>query len=386
MSADSTPTLAPGALASPGTPGGPKFALSTTEWLAIQTYVTDALALPITPDAFRKSLGAGAPSDLSDFQSLIDCYKGINAHCTTWQNETYPASVSLASDVSAYGSRKAPLYYGAIQKEADILIDDPDNAAALKALKGILDNLTQQAQTYADNAARVYKQIQDFANQTAADKTTLLGPDGNSGLVKKYNDKYGSTSTEVQQLTKQIADQQAILKSATDEYNHDVIVAATSPTYAWVFPAGTIAAAVVAGVYGKRATDALDLMHATQAKIKTMTDQVAADANLMIAIHNAEIGMSAIGQELAEALPVIQKIQGLWGAIKDDLQGIVALIDADIRKALPIIMNLGIAEAIQAWKDVADEADTYRKNAYITVDGKTQAPATVAAQPAEATA
>ncbi|GAB3829208.1 alpha-xenorhabdolysin family binary toxin subunit A [Hymenobacter jeollabukensis] len=384
MSANSTPSIAPGALATPGTPNGPKFTLSAPEWLAIQTYVKDALALPTTSDAFRASLGAGAPSDLSDFQELIDCYKSINAHCTTWQTTTFPASVSLASDVSFYGTKKAPIYYAAIQQEADILSNDPDNAQALKALKAILDNLTQQAQTYADHAQQVYNQIQDFANQTAADKTTLVGTDGQSGLLKKYNDKYGATSTEVQQLTQQIKDQQQILKDATNEYNHDVIVAATSPTYAWIFPAGTIAAAVVAGVYGKRATDALDLMHATQAQISSMSATLAADTNLMIAIHNAEIGMNTITQELSAALPVIQKIQGLWGSIKDDLTSIVALIDSDIRQALPIIMNLGIAEAIQAWKDVAAEADIYRMNAYITVDNQSTDPAAVPAEPAAA--
>ncbi|OON68224.1 alpha-xenorhabdolysin family binary toxin subunit A [Hymenobacter sp. CRA2] len=385
MTTTSSPNISPAGLATPGTTGGRPFLLSKAEWYAIQVYVTDALALPITDEAFKKSLGAGAPADLKDFVELIDCYKAINTHCNTWKKTTYPASVDLASDIVSY-NLKVPTYYGAIQKEADILTEDPDNAQAQKALKAILDNLSKSAQDKADRAGAVYKQVAEFATQTEADKATLLGPDGKSGLVKKYNEKYGTTSKEVQDLTKQIADEQAIVKKATDEYNYDVTVAATTPTYAWLIPEGLIAAAVVAGVYGHRATAALDTIHAAQAKIDKMNAQLAADANLLIAIHNAEIGMTRITQDLAQALPVIQKIQGIWGALHADLQNIVSLIDQDIRQALPIIMNLGIEEAIVAWKNVATEANDYRTNAYISIDGNSTAPVQAVAEPAEATA
>jgi hypothetical protein len=367
--------LGPGALATPSVPKGRPFSLSAPEWLAVQTYVVDALALPTTDDAFRASLGEGAPTDLAPFRKLIDCYVGINAHCTTWQKKTFPASVALASDINFYGTKKAPVYYAAIQKEADILIDNPDDEKAKAALKAILDNLSAQAQTYATNAEQVAKEIQDFADKTQADKTILVGPDGQGGLVKEYNDKYGSTSAEVRELTKQMADLLAILDQATKDYNYDVTVASTTPTYAWVIPFGLIAAAIVAGIYGKRATEALDLMRASQQKISELNAKLAADANLLNAIHGAQIGMNRISNELAAALPIIQKIQGVWGAIQRDLQNIVQLIDSDIREALPLIMNLGIAEAIKAWKDVADEADEYRVHAYIIVDGVSTKPA-----------
>jgi fumarate hydratase class II len=87
----------------------------------------------------------------------------------------------------------------------------------------------------------------------------------------------------------------------------------------------------------------------------------------MMAINNAQSGMSAISDKLNRALPVIQKIQGVWGAIAGDLQNIVNLIKTDIQDALPIIMDLGVEAALNAWKSVGEEADQYRVNAYITV-------------------
>ena len=357
--------IGPAAIADPGTAGGPGFTMSRTEWIAIQTYTTDALALPTTDDAFRKSLGPGAPSDLADFKSLIEAYQAINAHVTTWDKTVYPASIDLASDVYQYGITKAPVYYPPILKEAEILADHPDDEHAKAALKAILDNLKKDAQGKADKAAEVAKQIGQFAADTEADRITMVGTDGKGGLVKYYDDKYGTTSAEVAQLTKDIDAQRLILKAADEEYDHDVVVAATTPTYAWVWPVGTIAAAVVAGIYGKKAVEALDRARAAQEKINTLTAKLSADANLLVAIHSAEIGMNTIVRSVSAALPVIQKIQGVWGGIASDLTAISALIDNDIRNVPPIIMDLGVDEAIKAWHKVALNADAYRVNAYV---------------------
>jgi len=359
-------SIGPGAIATASVTGGPSFALSTTEWLAIQTYVVNALALPITLDAFRTSLGSGAPSDLSDFQQLVNAYAAINGHVSGWQNDTFPASVSLASDIYNY-AQKASIYYGAILPLAQKLVDNPNDQEAQKELTAVLGVLSQAASANRDRAAAVAAKIRAFANQTQSDQVTLSGTDGNGGLVKYYNDKYGTASTDVANLTKQLKDEQVILDAANAEYNHDVVVASTTPTYAWVWPFGTIAAAVVAGVYGKRATDALDTARAAQQQINSLSAQLAADAQLMIVINSAERGMYNIGSKLAAALPVIQKIQGVWGAIADDIGSIVQAIKDDIESVPPIIMNLGVQEAIGKWTDVGQEANNYRLNAYITV-------------------
>lgn len=359
-------SIGPSSISEPAVKGGPAFSMSRPEWIAVQTYVTDALALPTTDDAFRKSLGSGASSDLSDFQQLIAAYKKINGHVTTWQKTTYPATISLASDIYDYGMNKAPVYYPPILKEADILVDDPKNQKAKDALKAILDNLKQDADERAGHAGDIAGQIKQFAEDTQADKTTMVGPKGDAGLVKYYNDEYGSTSQQVEEISKEIKTQQLALKSANAEYDHDVIVASTTPTYVWVWPVGTIAAAVVAGVYGKRATEALDRARAAQQKINTLSAELAADANLMMAIHSAELGMNAIVRDISAALPVIQKIQGVWSGMSNDLASISKLIDNDIRNALPIIMNLGVDEATRAWHNVALAADAYRVNAYVT--------------------
>jgi hypothetical protein len=361
-----TPNIGPGDIATSSETGGPAFALSSSEWYAIQSYVLSGLALPTTTDALKTALGSGAPADMSDFIPLLNAYVSINSHVNTWQTDTFPSSVSLASDIHSY-SQQAPTYYNAILPLAQKLTANPNDQPSLAALTAVLGILSKSATQFQQNAAAVATKIQNFAKQTQSDLVVLSGTDGESGLVKYYNDQYGATSADVENINNQLKAEKLVLDAANEEYNKDVVIASTSPTYAWVFPFGTIAAAVVAGVYGDKAVKALERARAAQQQINSLSAQLVADANLLIVINLIESGIGNILGKLQSALPIIQKIEGVWGAIADDLNNLINLIQNNIADALPIIMNLGVESAITAWTAVGTEADAYRLNAYITV-------------------
>lgn len=364
--------IGPGAIAEPSQKGGPAFVLSSSDWYAIQSYVTNALSkeiMPHTEKDFRAFLGSAAPADLSDFDPLIGAYKNIFDHVTVWNDDTYPQSVSLASDIVAY-ARQAPTYYNPILPLAEKLTENPDDEKTKEKLQAILDVLINQADAYHSQAEEVFKKIKSFADQTAQDKVTLAGVDGEGGLYKYYNDKYGETSDEVKLLNDEIKAQQIVLDAANKEYEQDVVIAATTPTYAWIFPFGTIAAAVVAGIYGDKAVKALDRAKAAQKKINELTAELQVNANLMNSLNITIGSLDNNIDSISAALPIIQKIQGVWGGISDDLGNISALIKTNIQEALPIIMDLGVEAAIEQWKAVGKEAEAYRVNAYITVETK----------------
>ncbi|EPB65660.1 hypothetical protein ANCCEY_15274, partial [Ancylostoma ceylanicum] len=267
--------------------------------------------MPRTDDAFRNYLGSAAPSDLSDFQPLIKAYSDIYDHVSVWNNDTYPSSVSLASDVVAY-SRQARIYYSPIIPLAEKLTNDPNDEKSKEKLQAILGVLINDADTYHKRAEEVLTKIKAFADETAQDKITLAGVDNKGGLYKYYEDKYGSTSEEVRSLTKEIEDQQRILDAANKEYEHDVVVAATTPSYAWVTIFGLIAAAVVAGIYGDKAVKALARAKAAQKKIDELQAELQVDANLMNSLNVTRNGLDKNIDLITEALPIIQKIQGVW--------------------------------------------------------------------------
>jgi hypothetical protein len=202
-----------------------------------------------------------------------------------------------------------------------------------------------------------------------ADQNTLVGTTAAPGLQKYYTDKYGATSAEVTLYTQQLAGWRLALTGDQAEYRQDVIIASTTPTYVWIFPEGTIAAAIVAGIYGHKAVEKLDDIKTDQDNIDRLTADLAADANLINAINMATSGIDGISTALAAALPVVQKIQGIWQGISDDIASIASLINTDIRQVPPIIMNLGVSEATTAWYKVGQAANAYRTNAYVTTSG-----------------
>lgn len=357
--------LQPNDIGEPGTEGGPPFILAKSEWVAIQAYSINALSLPTTNDEFRTSIDAEPSFDLADFVQLIAAYDLINQHVTVWENETFPSSVNLAGRIYQYGSQKVPVYYPEVSRLADEIVADPENEKLQQTMKALLENLENTAQGFADEADAVSDAVTLFAQQTQEDKTRLLGPNGNDGLQAYYNDKYGKSSEQVEQLTQEIAAQQIILDAAMDEYNQAVIIAATTPTYAWVPFVGLVAAAVVAGVYGDKAVKALDEAKAASKKIEELNQELRRNALLMLYINNATGDMTKISTSLVEALPAIQKIRGVWGAMAQDLHRIVEIIDEDIRKAIPILQSLGVDQAMLAWQSVAAAANHYRLNAYI---------------------
>ena len=357
--------IGPGAIAVSGTSGGPAFALANPDFIAIQTYVEAALSLPKTKEEFKQYLGTGAPADMSDFDPLVGCYKSMFDSSTKWKTDTFDDLVHSASDVYNYGN-KATVYYRPILPLADILTRNPQDEDAKRKLKAILDALEKDAKDLGGRVKGVYDKVKTFADASQADHDTLVVKN-EGGLYARYEKKYGKTSTEVEELNAEIAAQRLVLQAANDEYDHDVIVASTTPTYGWMFPIGTVAAAVVAGIYGDKAVKALQRARAAQAKINDLTDRVAANARVMTALHLSNFSITNITQKLERALPVIQGIQGVWNGIADDCGNIVKIIDQDIRQALPILMDLGVEEAIKAWAGVAAAADKYRNNAYVHI-------------------
>jgi len=370
-----TYSIAPGVIATPGSTGGPAFHLSTDQWTAVQVYVNDALALPITEVEFRNHLGNGAPASLSDFTQLITLYGQMNAACVTWKQTTFPATISLAGDVYEYGSTKASIYYNAILAEANALIANPDDQHAAQALAAILKVLQGYANASQVKAQAAMTQINALITEMQDAQIQLIGPDGVSGLKKYYNDRYGAASTQQQNLNDAIAAARLALAADQAQYTHDCLVAETTPTYGWVWPFGTIAAAIVAGIYGHKAVEDLDNIHDDNDQIQRLTDDIAALANMINALNLAISGIGGIVPALQAALPVVEAIEGAWGSIADRIGAIATLITTQISDVPPIIMDLGVIDAIGEWEDVAKLADAYRLNAYIDVSATPLAPA-----------
>lgn len=341
------------------------FMLSKPEFVAVQTYVEAGKRLPASRDEMTSRLGISA-EDVAEFDDLIAVYNQIDGHCTYFSTATFPMSVQLASAITEYNT-KVPTYYGALNQVITLWQDGkitPDQGKA--KLDALLSNLRDTAQTYATTAKTVKDKMIQFVEETKGDQANL------TPVQQRYHDKYEAEGGLIDTYTSQIKTDLDNIKNWNDQYQHDVTVAATSATYAWVWPVGTIAAAIVAGIYGKRATDALDHVHEYQDKLAQAQGDLRKALLLTHDLYLANDSLAGIVAKLNAALPVLEKMEGIWGAIADDMANVLTAIDQDIDKAPVIIKDLGVTEAIDDWAKVAAIADAYRVNAYITVTTEDQ--------------
>lgn len=341
-----------------------RFFMAIEEWQAVQCYVEAGIRLPITKDEAIVKLGVSS-EDADHFNDLWQAYANVHDHCQDFQARVFPNTVSLASDIVDYGRTKAPVFYKAILKLLTDLEDPnvtPERAAILRRnLALALDNLTKDAQSRADKATAAMNQINGFIQQTQQDKGFL------EPIQDRYHKEYEGEQGKIAQYTQEIEDDKNLIASANEEYQKDVTIACTTATYAWVFPAGTIAAAVVAGVYGKRAQDALDNIHRFQDMMASSEVRLRAAVMLKQDLELANTSLDGLVTKLNAALPVLAKAKGIWNALADDLKQVVNTIKNDIADMPSFIAELGVDEALGQWKTLADEADGYRVNAFITV-------------------
>jgi hypothetical protein len=337
--------------------------MASSEWQKVQCYVDAGTKLPITGAEARVKLNI-SDADVEHFSELWAAYKNVHDHCIDFNTNIFPNTVNLAGDISDYGRHKAPLFYGAIRTILDKMSDPknpmPEDKGEAQITAALL-NLSADAQARADKAAAAATQIAGFITRTQEDQGVL------TPLKTRYEAELDGTDGRIAQLTQEISDDRAFIETYNAEYRKDVTIACTSATYAWVVPVGTIAAAVVAGVYGQRATEALKHVHEFQDKLDADNQELASKVALSNDLKTCDLSVKGILESLAAALPILQKARGAWEAMSHDIRGVLTTISTDIKDAPGFIQQLGVDEAITQWADIAVKADNYRANAYITV-------------------
>ena len=336
-----------------------QFFMSVQEWQTVQCYVEGGIKLPITADEAVIKLGLDK-SDVAHFSDLWPVYGRVHDHCVDFKTRVFPTTVSLASDIVDYGHHKAPIFYGALTR-----VIDQVNAGTISDQKGqiqiqaILKNLAQDAQQRAKKAQDAKNDINSFIVQTVEDKGFL------TPIQDRYKQEYEGEQGKIKQFESEIQGDLDLIDHYNDEYRKDVTIACTTATYAWVVPAGTIAAAVVAGIYGAKAQEALDNVHKYQRMLEQTRGDLRAAIMLKQDLKLADDSISGIVDQLTKALPVLEKAKGIWSALADDIANVIKTIDQDIAQMPTIIAGLGVDEAIAQWKSIGDEADAYRVNAFI---------------------
>ncbi|KAL1690570.1 hypothetical protein GGG16DRAFT_125547 [Schizophyllum commune] len=333
-------------------------------------YVWSGVLLPVTEDAYnqRLQLSKDTASKLSGvIKPLIAAYDTAQKNCQKFKDQTYPSIVDLSSDVYNYaqdaGGTVDDSYYVNIINWIKQLSQstDPNEQAELKgAIDAVIDKQVHEIEALQKRSNAAVAELQAFEELSQKDQSALTT---RSNAVKdKLNAEYGSLDDLNNQLQRYRDD----LTSDIAEYEHDRLVAQTSASYCWIGLFGLIAAAAVAGIYSKKADEMAkkidevrDLIKEWQGKIKDET-RVISDLGAI----GSDVG-SILGK-IKPAIEVIQKMEGVWTAIANDLKNIKEAVEKDFKIANEIVARMEANKLVSKWNDLKDSVDKYRQAAYVS--------------------
>ncbi len=159
------------------------------------------------------------------------------------------------------------------------------------------------------------------------------------------------------------------------EYRRNVTIASTTLTYAWVPVIGTIAAAVVAGVYGRRAVESLEAYNKSMAKIekenKALTTAIKAHEVQRI----AGTGLTHAKEHTEAAIQEITVVKNAWAALAGNLSVVATKVermtkssDDEVRLKGKRVVKLYAKQAEEAWDELYPAVLELTNKPYIVVE------------------
>lgn len=339
--------------------------LNTENRSKLQEYLLNGKLLPTKGSEFIKLLEIPS-EEKNKFEPLLDFYRDVQKHCTSFFEGGFTDSVSLASDLVNYAEKVEVYYPGLLQTVQNVLAEKISEEIGGKRINAILDDIIASLKKYIERCQSVTNSVNVFYEQTLGDLQKLQGTDGKSGLIEKYSTEYNLKSETLKGLQKKYEDFYNDLVKARMDYKHNVTVAATTPSYAWVFPFGTIPAIVVAGVYSDRAVKSKKRLDEAMAEWEVTGKRL----NLFIALQAASTQLDELLHNMRNAMEPVQRLKGFWLAMLSDLENLKES-GQNIKEISWIIKDLGLEEHVNKWRTLAAKADEYRRSAFIVDVTKT---------------
>ncbi|WP_375280815.1 hypothetical protein [Pseudooctadecabacter sp.] len=320
--------------------------LSKAQWQQVQFYLNNCMQLPL-------KVGNDPSKGEFPYADSVAVYKTIHSSAAAFQTGTLPDASAMANALYNYGQTSVATF-GAVAQ----LIQQ--GSADRVVLQKLFSNLKSETAGYQAAAKKIFTETEVFANTIGTAKGDL------TAITKKYVDQSGGLKSQIEALKIDVQTQQSIITEAQTKILGDKKVIKDTVYYSWIPLVGTIIALVEIITHEKDIQEQLKKIKAAVTQIQTDNSKIATDEANMAQLIYAETFNNKQVDLIAGVLPNIQKIEGAWGTISQELGDVMGNIDkASDPSQIPCLKNIALTTATNEWQTVANDAHDFMLNFYV---------------------
>ncbi|KAB8268284.1 hypothetical protein BDV30DRAFT_245885 [Aspergillus minisclerotigenes] len=352
------------------------FVLSHPKMVSLMQYVYAGALLPTTTQNYCNRMQIeenGIPSDVKEAMSnVLVTYSRINTECTGFSQKTWPDMVTLAGRISDYCEEACGkgdingAFYVQLLKLIGQYNDLKKNNADKKQIdekgsdvKDYVGEFKDKLKGLSEQSTKMRDALNAFKGKCSTNQQDL---DSEAGKVQKMlTDKNGA----IAKIRDEIKKAQNDLKAAQEEYKHDVIVASTTPAYAWCTIFGFIAAITTASIYGSKAVAMRKAIERIEALIKKDEEILKADVAIDGDLTRMKADLQTIIDLIGPAIEILGSLITVWQQMSDHLDSISNQIDLGNTIRGVALEQSKLNNVVKGWKEMQEKVDTFRNTAYI---------------------
>ncbi|MEN2281308.1 hypothetical protein AAGF08_04155 [Algoriphagus sp. SE2] len=341
-------------------------------WHFLQVYSTWGLRLPHTDGTLKQTLGISDTGPYQFYPSMLQGYQQIFEASDHFQKKVFPEVVAMGNSLRRFAEAAKTGDDGTFDAINELI--DAGDADSLAAVLELIEDLQSQAAKNVSDAENVGLLLADYSAKLVAAESTV------KATQQKVESDANVSSTRIKELkggkemTGSIENFKTLMNTFQKEYDHNVIVASTSPTYAWVFPFGTIAATVVAGIYGDKAVQALKNFNKMKAQFAAAKSELEVATNAHNVQSLANEGLTKAKDLTQKAINDTNTVKNAWNSLSSNLTVVSNKVegmtnDAEDKKLkAKALIKLYSKQAGKAWAKLWPAIQELTTDPYITIE------------------
>ncbi len=350
-----------------------EFILSTDQWTAIQIFSEAAKTLPTTEESMRNQFLLGALDFGDHYQDLLTSYKSVHDTSAQWLDAGgyRDQMVGLATDIILYsedvltGSKRISFFV----EEIWSAIDENDHRAGdryLNVVRYLLGRMLKDTREYYVKADDLSKKLTGFINTLDKEDKELKEVQLTNADILENNGS--ETKSEIDRL-------QSRIEEANKAYSKWVKVAATTPTYAWIYPFGTIAAIGAASGGTANAVALSNEISFIKEDISNLRQQLKTEELTYLSWRLANSSITNTRDQLSGALRALEKLKGAWilvvARLEAAVDGLNEASSKDVSNNPDLLTSLSLTaseleELNNRWGEIKESTEEWVRNAYVS--------------------